>query len=150
MLYFTEKIEEKNTNSQAVYTLTLPWEKRVKSRQRVTLDNGEQAGLMLARGTVLRGGDMLRTEDGVAAEVKAQPETLSLVRCADPLQLARLCYHLGNRHVALEIREAQVCYPHDHVLDRMITSLGYKVIVTNKTFEPETGAYHSTHGHHHD
>ncbi len=150
MICFTEKIPENDTMPQAAQTLTLPWEKRVKSRQRVILDNGDQAGLMLTRGTVLRHGDMLLSEDGVVAQVKAENETLSFVQCSDPLQLARLCYHLGNRHVAIEINASQVCYPHDHVLDQMIGSLGYEVRVVDAPFEPETGAYQSRHGHHHD
>jgi len=148
MLYFTEKIQRDTARIEL--SLTLPWEKRVKSRQRVTLDNGEQAGLMLAQGTVLRGGDVLRTEDGMVAQVKAAVEPLSCVPCDNPLQLARLCYHLGNRHVTLEISPSQVCYPHDHVLDQMVMALGHTVTVTTKIFEPETGAYESAHGHHHD
>jgi len=144
------RLTEKTTNcAQAATTLTLPWSLRIKSRQRVQLDDGQEAGLFLARGVVLRGGDCLSSDDGCLVMVKAALETVSTVRCSDPLQLARICYHLGNRHVDLEISATRVCYPHDHVLDAMIEGLGLVVEVEQASFEPETGAYGERHGHQH-
>lgn len=139
-------------------TVCLPWEKRIRSRLRVQLDSGEEARVLLPRGTVLRGGDVLVTEDGVAVAVKAAVEKVSTVRTAGPLRLARLCYHLGNRHVALEIGGGYLRYLHDHVLDAMVLGLGGEVVVEEMPFEPEHGAYgghgshgsHSDHGHDHD
>lgn len=122
-------------------TVSLPWEKRLKSRLRVRLDNGEEAGIFLPRGTVLRGGDMLVSAEGEAVLVQAALETVSTVRTFDPLLLARLCYHLGNRHVALEIGREYVRYLHDHVLDGMVHGLGGEAIVEEAPFEPEHGAY---------
>ncbi|WP_457572932.1 urease accessory protein UreE [Desulfolithobacter sp.] len=132
-------------------TLTLPWEKRIRSRLRVQLDNGQEAGLFLPRGTVLRGGDLL-VDDSAASVVRilAADEEVSRVSCLNGLQLARACYHLGNRHVALQIDRQWVQYLHDHVLDEMVRGLGLTVIRALAPFEPEYGAYASGgHGHHH-
>jgi urease accessory protein len=136
-------------------TLTLTFEQRVRSRLRVTLDDGSPAGLFLPRGGILRHGDCIAGEDGCVVEVRAAAETLSTARCDDPLQLARACYHLGNRHVPIEIGEGLVRYPHDHVLDAMVRGLGLSVVVEERRFEPEWGAYGEDrghghgHGHHH-
>ena len=147
MIRLTQKIKE---YEGAINSLTLPWAQRLKSRQRVCLDDGVEAGIFLDRGTVLRGGDCLTNDDGnVVVIVKAALEDVSTVICGDPLQLARICYHLGNRHVSLEISENRVQYLHDHVLDDMIRGQGLEVTVEQAAFEPETGAYGEGHGHHH-
>ena len=146
MLKFTRKTEDRTT---AATTLTLPWLQRIKSRQRVRLDNGEEAGILLDRGIVLRDGDCLSTDNGSIVRIRAAKETISTVRCDTPLQLARICYHFGNRHVDLEISEHRVRYPHDHVLDDMIRRMGFTVVVEQAPFEPETGAYDTEHGHRH-
>ena len=130
-------------------TVCLPWEKRLKSRLRVRLDNGEEASILLPHGTVLRDGDILATEDGVTVEVRAALEKVSTVRTAGPLRFARLCYHLGNRHVALEIGAGYLRYLHDHVLDSMVLGLGGEVVVEELPFEPERGAYGGHGGHSH-
>jgi urease accessory protein len=129
--------------------LELPFELRQKSRLRVTLNNGEEAGLILDRGAILRGGDKLLAEDGRVVEVIAAQETVSTVRCDDPWQLARASYHLGNRHVALQIGPGWLRYRHDHVLDDMVRGLGFSVVVENVPFEPEGGAYGGGHSHGH-
>lgn len=147
MFRFTKKVPR---NAQKLLTtLTLPWESRTKSRLRVRLDNGNEAGLFLERGIIMRDGDYLQTDDGITLEIKAAPETVSTVRCSDPLQMARICYHLGNRHVELEISEGIIRYPHDHVLDQMLISMGHEVKLEQAPFEPQAGAYDSSHGHHH-
>lgn len=146
MLKFTRKIEDSAT---AAATLTLPWSQRTKSRQRVRLDNGEEAGLFLDRGVILRDGDRLMAENSSIIQIRAAAETVSTVCCPTSLQLARVCYHLGNRHVDLEISEQQVRYPHDHVIDDMIQALGFTVVIEQVPFEPEAGAYGTAHGHHH-
>jgi hypothetical protein len=77
---------------------------------------------------LLRGGDLLATEDGSEViEVIAAPESVSVVRCADPFLLARACYHLGNRHVPLQIMPGELRYHHDHVLDDMLRQFGLEV-----------------------
>ena len=152
VLKVTERIEQGNT-PQA--TLTLPFESRQKSRLRATLDNGDEVGLILDRGQVLRDGDCLRAEDGKVIVVHASDEAVSTVTSDDPLLLARACYHLGNRHVPLQISENMCRYQQDHVLDEMIESLGLSIKHEQAPFEPESGAYHQgghshPHTHSHD
>lgn len=122
-------------------TLSLPLDSRSKSRLRVTLDDGRDAGLFLERGTGLRHGDLLSSDEGFTVLIKAAPETVSSVHCDDPLLLARASYHLGNRHVALQIESGLLRYRHDHVLDTMLQGLGLAVTVELAPFEPEPGAY---------
>lgn len=136
-------------------TLTLPFELRQKSRLRAQLDNGEDIGLFLPRGTVLRAGDLLKASDGLIVQVRAAAETVSTASTAEPLLFARACYHLGNRHVPLQIGPGWLRYPHDHVLDDMVRELGLAVLCEQAAFEPEAGAYGSgqsqhAHHHHHD
>ncbi len=131
-------------------TLTLPFDQRQKSRFRTRLDSGEDIGLFLPRGTVLRHGDRLRTTTGLVVEVRAAPETVSTARTDDALLLARAAYHLGNRHVALQIGPGWLRYLHDHVLDGMMRELGLTVVSEQVPFEPEAGAYGGDHhGHAH-
>lgn len=137
---------------EPVTTLTLPLDKRTRSRLRVTLDDGRPAGVFLERGQVLRDGDLLSDEQGVVVQVRSAAEPLSEVRCSDPLLLARACYHLGNRHVALEIGDGVLRYQHDHVLDDLLRVLGLEPTRANGPFEPESGAYGGAvqaHGHEH-
>ncbi len=134
---------------EAVTTLTLPLEKRIRSRLRVTLDDGAEAGVFLGRGQVLRDGDLLAAADGTTVRVRAAAEPVSEVRCDDPLLLARACYHLGNRHMSVQIAEGLLRYPHDHVLDDMLRGLGLEPRLVEAPFEPEPGAYGGGHGHSH-
>lgn len=135
----------------AVAALTL--EQRVRSRQRVTLDDGREAGILLPRGETMKDGDLLTTENGtLTVRIVAKPERVSVAVCADPLLLARACYHLGNRHVALQIEPGRMCWLHDHVLDALVRGLGLDVTVREAPFEPEPGAYGGqvhVHGHGH-
>jgi len=122
-------------------SLTLPFELRCRSRLRARLDDGREAALFLPRGEVLRGGDLLQAEDGTAVRVVAAPEPVSTARADDPLLLTRAAYHLGNRHVALQVDQGCLRYLHDHVLDDMVRSLGLQVGIEQAPFEPEPGAY---------
>lgn len=128
-------------------TLTLAWEQRTKSRLKVVLDDGRDAGLFLPRGGVLRDGDILVSDDDMVVRICAADEDVSTVTCDIPLSMARACYHLGNRHTALEISDGRIRYRHDPVLDDMVRGLGLAVVVEQTPFEPETGAY--AQGHHH-
>lgn len=135
-------------------TVTLTLAQRVRSRLRVTLDDGSAAGIFLARGESLRDGDLLGDAEGRVVRVRAAAETLSEVRCDDPLLLARAAYHLGNRHVALQIAPGWLRYGHDHVLDAMLAGMGLAPTVVEAPFEPEAGAYGAAghahaHGHGH-
>jgi urease accessory protein len=133
-------------------TLTLPLDLRQKSRLLVTLDNGQEAAVLLKRGTVLHDNDMLISTANVMVRVQAAEELLSVARCEDPLLFARACYHLGNRHMPLQIENDRILYLHDHVLDDMLRGLGLEVESISAPFEPEAGAYggHAGNtGHHH-
>ena len=132
--------------------LVLPFEMRRRSRFKARLESGEQVGVMITRGQVLRGGDLLLAEDGRVVVVAAAPETVTTARAEDARLLARAAYHLGNRHVALQIGALWLRYSHDHVLDDMVLGLGLQLTVEELPFEPEAGAYHSheagqSHGH---
>lgn len=133
-------------------TLTLSFELRAKCRLRTRLDSGEEVGLFLPRGTILRGGDRLAGKDGRTVAVRAAEETVIEARCDDALLIARAAYHLGNRHVAVEVQPGLLRLAADHVLAQMLAGLGLDVRETQAPFEPEAGAYgghpaHHTHAH---
>ena len=137
-------------SSTADNQLCLPIDSRIKSRLKVTLKDGQSAGLFLPRGHILRDGDFLKSCCGLLIEVKAAKEKVSRVISNDPLLLAKACYHLGNRHVPLQVERDWISYQHDHVLDQMVQGLGLKVEVISAPFEPEDGAYKNlTPGHSH-
>ena len=121
--------------------LELPFEVRQKSRFRAPLQGGGEAGVVLERGQVLRNGDLLCSDNGLVIEVRAAVESVSSVRSDDARALARACYHLGNRHVPLQIGAGWVRYLYDHVLDGMVQALGLVVQHEQAPFEPEAGAY---------
>jgi urease accessory protein len=128
--------------------LWLPFELRRRSRLRTRLESGGEAALFLPRGTVLKDGDLVQAEDGALIAVRAAPETVSCARTQDPHLLARAAYHLGNRHIAVQVSPRELRYLHDHVLDGMVRALGLVVTVEEQPFEPEAGAY-GAHGHTH-
>lgn len=105
------------------------------------MSNGEAVAIVMARGQVLRGGDLLLADDGRVIEVRAAAELVSTVRGAEPERLLRAAYHLGNRHVTLQVGADWLRYNHDHVLDDMVRGLGLRVDVEQAPFEPEIGAY---------
>jgi len=129
--------------------LTLPFDKRQKSRLRVSLDSNIEAFLTLKHGTLLRNGDLLRAENGLIIEVRAANEEVATASTVDSLLFARACYHLGNRHTALQIGNGWLRLQRDHVLEDMIRSLGLDVRHERAPFEPEGGAYRSHHNHSH-
>ena len=128
--------------------LVLPFELRQRSRLLTTLATGESVGLMLERGSVLRGGDRLLTDDGRVVRVVAADEVLLEARCANADQLARCAFHLGNRHTPVEVREGALRFAADEVLAGMLRGLGADVIAVTAPFEPEAGAYASGHHQH--
>ncbi len=146
------KFDQTATADEPAYsTVTLTFEARTRARQKVALDNGETASLFQARGKILSHGQKLMAESGEIVEIVAADEAVSTVFVADALLLARACYHLGNRHVALQIGAGFLRYQHDHVLDDMLIGLGLEPVFEQAPFEPESGAYgagHHSHGHH--
>ena len=130
-------------------TLTLPFELRQKSRLLTRLDNGETVALFLPRGSILRQDDLLKTTTGLVVRINAALEVVSTATTGEPLRLARACYHLGNRHVLLQIGVNWLRYLHDPVLDNLVRELGLVVIKEHAPLEPETGAYGGGHPHGH-
>ena len=138
----------------------LDWDVRQKSRIEATDSQGRALNVFLPRGTVLRGGDVLVAEDGSLVRVKAAPQPVLVVtHCADhgtPFDLLRAAYHLGNRHVPLELQPDRLLLEPDHVLADMLRGQHLIVTETSSAFEPEGGAYgasagaHAGHAHGHD
>lgn len=145
MLRLTQLLDSKGASvvygASALATLSLPIEKRIKSRLKAVLDDGREVGLFLPRGLTLRHGDQLADEAGLVVQVRAAPEQVSTIYCDNAHLLARACYHLGNRHVPLQVEPGFVRYQHDHVLDAMLIGLGLSVTAELAPFEPEEGAY---------
>jgi urease accessory protein len=145
MMMLSERLAERRPASAQ---LVLPFELRQKTRFRSVLHTGEEVGVVLERGGVLRSGDCLVATDGTIVEIVAAPEAVTTVRTDDPLQLARAAYHLGNRHVSLQLGPGWLRFPHDHVLADMVEGLGLEPVTEVAPFEPEPGAYgHSGHFH---
>lgn len=137
-------------------TIVLDHEGRHRRRVAMKGTRGTEFLLDLPEAVALRGGDALILEDGRLIEIVAAPELLSEVRCADARQLARVAYHIGNRHVPAEILANRLRIRRDHVLEDMVRGLGAKVAHIEAPFEPDTGAYeapaaeaHAHHGHKH-
>lgn len=135
--------------------VTLPWDTRQKSRFLAQLDDGSEAGFVLPRGTVLDDGALLRASTGQLVRVRAALEDLSVARALDAATLLRAAYHLGNRHVPVQLGTTRLAYQHDHVLDDMVRDLGLEVSRERLPFSPESGAYkkgtrtpHGGHRHH--
>jgi len=139
MLEVHEVLQESLAASEQ---LVLPFELRQRSRLRATTASGTELALLLPRGTVLRDGDRLRAVNGLIIAVQAATESVSTARSDDTAQFARVCYHLGNRHVPLQVGAGWLRYLADHVLDQMVTELGLAVVHEQAAFEPEAGAYH--------
>lgn len=149
LIKVVEKLTRNAINAEIDDRLILPYDLRQKARQRVTLESGREAGLFLPRGTVLKNGDRLATDNGLHLNVVAAEEQVSIAGVKDLLMLAKIAYHLGNRHVAVQMLADRLIYLHDHVLDDMARGLGATVTVTCQPFEPEDGAYHGSAHHHH-
>ena len=138
-------------------TVELDWDVRQKSRFECTDSRGRQLGVFLPRGTLVRGGDVLVAEDGSMVRVIAAPQPVLVIQhVADRgtvFDLIRAAYHLGNRHVPLELKPDHLKIEPDHVLADMLRAMHLVVLETNAPFEPEGGAYsaggHAGHGHDH-
>jgi len=127
--------------------LVLPFDLRQRSRLRVTLVSGREAALLLDRGTILRGGDLLETEHGQVVEIVAANQAVTDVTAKTPQALMCAAYHLGNRHVPLQVGDGWLRLEQDHVLNEMLLGLGMVTIDQNAPFEPEAGAYGGGHRH---
>jgi len=145
------------TAEAACDIVTLDFDDRFRRRRAYTAEAGLAFLLDLAEATVLRDGDALRLEDGRLIAVRAAPEPLIEVTAGETIGLARLAWHLGNRHLPAEIDDARILIRHDHVIETMLRGLGAGVREVLAPFNPEGGAYgeHNRaaahpHAHHHD
>jgi len=162
MLTFNKIVDYEVDQSKVLLSVTLTYDFRQKSRHKTSLDSGEEIGIVLPRGSVLKNNDVLADDDNLLLKVIAATESVSMVTANNLSLFAQLCYHLGNRHVPLQIsRDALsmwACYGQDSVLDQMVRSLGGEIKHKHLCFEPERGAYHQhqaknnghEHSHSHD
>ena len=128
-------------------SVELDWDVRQKSRFDAQDSTGRQLGVFLPRGTAVRGGDVLVAEDGSLIRVIAAPQAvLRITHCTEhgtPFDLIRTAYHLGNRHVPIELKPDHLKIEPDHVLADLLRAMHLIVNAVNETFEPESGAYSS-------
>ncbi len=147
-------ILNQRSSAPATDSVALAYDERKRSRLKVRLASGAEAGIFLERGDHLHGGDRLAAEDGSAVvEILAAPEKLIEAVADSPLLFARAAYHLGNRHVPVQILPTEnggkLRFQTDHVLAEMVRGLGCAVGETEAPFQPESGAYGAHGGHHH-
>ncbi len=135
-------------------TVSLDWDVRQKSRFQTKDSNGRVLSVFLQRGHVVRGGDVLVADDGSLVKVQAAPQTLLRITACTahgtPFDLTRAAYHLGNRHVPIELQPDHLKIEPDSVLADMLRSMHLIVNTVEEAFEPEGGAYSTHHGHHHE
>jgi urease accessory protein len=126
------------------------FEERQKSRYRTETLDGKALAWIVERGYVLKDGDVLKCNDGTLVAVQCATEDVSDVSSSDAHTLLRVAYHLGNRHVPLQVEPSLLRYQRDHVLDDMVRGLGLTVEHVEAPFQPESGAYSGGGHHHHD
>ncbi len=146
MIEITAKVPSA-VQGEAQDRLLLPFDQRQKRWLFAALVSGEEVALKLPRGASLRGGDLLLAADGRVVEVIAAPERVVHIECAASSELARLAYHLGNRHVPVQIGHGFLRISENHVLEEMLRRLGAKLKIIEAPFEPESGAYAGAHRH---
>ena len=134
-------------------SVTLDWDVRQKSRFETTDSSGRSVGVFLPRGTTVRGGDVLVGADGSLLQVAAAPQAVLRITFdashGTPFDLTRAAYHLGNRHVPIELQADHLKIEPDHVLAYMLRAMHLHVAEVHESFEPESGAYGDHGGHHH-
>jgi urease accessory protein len=130
--------------------LTLPYDLRRKTRQVARLDSGEEIGLLLTPGTFLRDGDVLESVEGDRLRIVAAAEPTLFVTASDSEKLTRAAYHLGNRHIPVEIGTGFLRLEADPVLKEMLQRLEVRAEERKEAFNPESGAYGGGHRHGHD
>ena len=140
-LIFTRRLAE-STSVVVESTLYLNAEERTRSRYRRETPEGNTITLRLPRGTVLKDGDLLQAETGKIIRIVAQPEPVLTVTGKTPLDLLRAAYHLGNRHVSLEVAPTYLRLSPDSVLQSMLENLGVEITAEVVPFHPEIGVYH--------
>jgi len=146
MLTLTQRLSDAGANVTVLFTLELTAEERTRSRYRFETPEGQSLYLRLPRGTVLQDGDLLQSESGdVVVRIAAKPEAVLTVQSQNLVDLLRSSYHLGNRHVQLEITPNYLRLADDPVLKAMLEKLGVEVRAEVLPFHPEMGAYGHSH-----
>lgn len=145
MIRATQILRAGSWETAPVDRITLNYDERHRRRLRFLAEAGTEFLLDLPRTTVLHGGDGLRLEDGRIILVTAAAEPLLEIRAADPDQLARLAWHIGNRHLPAQIATARILIREDSVIEDMLKGLGAVVSHVSEPFTPEPGAYDSSH-----
>lgn len=134
--------------TEATFTLLLPWSDRQKSRQRVSVTPEIDVALVLERGEVIRSGDIFQLTDGQALRILGAAEPVSIITLDHPTRLAKEAWHLGNRHVPVDIQGNQIMYLQDSVLDGMMQKRGHVIQHTQASFDPMKGWASGYHRHH--
>lgn len=142
MLTLTQRLPA-NSTVEVRFTLALTAQERTRSRHRFETTEGTVVYLRLSRGTVLQDGDLLQSDDAIEQIVRvlAKPEPVLLVKAATPIKLLQAAYHLGNRHIPVEIAADYLCLSPDPVLAKMLANLGVEVVEKVLPFQPQPGAY---------
>lgn len=148
MLVLTQRLPA-NPATETPLVLALTAEERTRSRHHFTTEDGNAFYVQLPRGTVLQDGDLLQAESGEWVRVIARPEPVMTVTANHSLDLLRAAYHLGNRHVSLEVTPHYLRLSPDSVLKSMLEQMGLTVVEETQPFQPETGAYDQSHSHNH-
>ncbi|MEQ9548466.1 MAG: urease accessory protein UreE [Coleofasciculus sp. G3-WIS-01] len=142
MLMLTQRLNSA-TEISVNFTLFLTAEERTRTRYRFETPEGQSLYLRLPRGTILNDGDLLQSQTGeVVVKIAAKPEPVLTITSSNPLSLLRAAYHLGNRHVPLELTPHYLRLSPDPVLQAMLNQLGVEVKPEIVPFQPEIGAYH--------
>jgi len=161
MLHATSIVRKAQLGPRAIAdTITLDRQSRYRRRLVLKTDGGRELMLDLVEATYLADGDGLLLEGGGIVLVRAAAEDLMEIHAADAIALARIAWHLGNRHMPAQITVDAILIQPDHVLAEMVEGLGAHVHAVRRPFEPEGGAYgghgplheshhHAGQGHHH-
>jgi urease accessory protein len=149
MIEVSENLGPQPSDVEVSIEICLDYDQRSKGRLKAVANSGEDVGLFLERGKVLQDGDVLKGKLGNLVLVTAKQESLVSAKTDDWPCFARACYHLGNRHVPIEVGDRELFMRPDHILQAMVESLGLSTSEVLKAFNPEQGAYAGGHSHSH-
>jgi len=149
LIKIIEKILHPTGEEKIKDSICLPYDQRKRGRFKTQTITGQEVGIMIDRGEVMRGDTLMRCDAGDVYKIIAADEVVTTATTDDATLFARGCYHLGNRHVSLQVGDGWLRYQNDYVLDDMLIQLGLKVIHEPAPFEPENGAYGDHGGHSH-
>jgi urease accessory protein len=149
LIKIIEKILAPTGEENIKDSICLPYDQRKRGRFKTQTVSGQEVGIMIDRGDVMRGDTLMRSDVGDVYKIIAADEVVTTATTNNATLFARGCYHLGNRHVSLQVGDGWLRYQNDYVLDDMLIQLGLKVIHEPAPFEPENGAYGDHGGHSH-